>query len=587
LNDNEQLTDYIGAFVDELSRADLEHVVISPGSRSTPMAILFAEHPNIKVWLNIDERSAGYFALGIAKATKKTVAVLCTSGTAAANYFPAIVEARESRVPLLVLTADRPHELRDVGAPQAIDQINIYGKYAKWFNEMALPESTPNMIAYVRTTAERAISTALSSPSGPVHLNFPFREPLIPNLDKQDLFTIGERNEKQYVKVHNGSQHLSDNVVTELAKELKEVKRGLIVCGPIDEPSLILPVLALANALNFPILADPLSQFRSGDHGKELIIDSYDAILKSEMVADTFAPDVIVRFGAMPVSKPYLLYLKKHTQCRQIVIENRDVWREPTLMADEIIFADPVLFAQALHHSLAHIEPNSEGSWTKDWVEMNRIVHHVIESNLSQPAINEGRVFTELEKILPQNAILFVGNSMPVRDLDTFFTSNVLHTRTMANRGANGIDGVVSTALGVSAVSEPVVLVIGDVSFYHDLNGLLAAKQYGLNITIILVNNDGGGIFSFLPQSKHPKHFEALFGTPLGIDFRNVVEMYKGTFKTVDAAVDFASAFKEAIVEDGLSVVEVLSNREQNVNDHRSFAEEVKESIMEYLLERS
>jgi 2-succinyl-5-enolpyruvyl-6-hydroxy-3-cyclohexene-1-carboxylate synthase len=583
LNKNEALTDYVAAFVDELSRSGIKHVVVSPGSRSTPMAILFAEHPDIKVWINIDERSAGFFALGIAKAEKKPVALLCTSGTAAANYFPAVVEARESRVPLLVLTADRPHELRDVGAPQAIDQINIYGKYTKWFNEMALPESTPTMLNYVRTTAERAVSLTKANPSGPVHLNFPFQEPLIPDLDKPNLFQAGQRDGKRYVEVHQGKNVLDKTSIQQLATELRSIKKGLIVCGPMDDRDLINPVLQLGEALGYPVLADPLSQFRTGKHDKGQVIDCYDAILRSETVVNKLEPEVILRFGAMPVSKPYLLFIKKYTNCKQIIIDEQGGWREPTLLASEMIITDPVLFSHALNNEIGNLTVEADETWIQKWQDMNSIVKQITESNIGKYQLSEGRVFVELEIILPSNAALFVGNSMPVRDLDTFYRSNQNQVRTMANRGANGIDGVVSTALGVSAVSEPVVLVIGDLSFYHDINGLLAAKLHQLNITIILVNNDGGGIFSFLPQSTQPQHFEALFGTPIGIDFKKAVEMYEGSFQTVTETEEFAAAFNNAINENGLSVVEVISDREKNVKEHRILTEAVNTELEFYL----
>lgn len=586
MSKNEALTDYVAAFVDELSRAGLEDIVISPGSRSTPMAILFAEHPKIKAWLNIDERSAAFFALGIAKAKKKPVAILCTSGTAVANYFPAVVEARESRVPLLVLTADRPHELRDVGAPQAIDQINIYGKYTKWFNEMAIPESTPIMLGYVRTTAERAYSLAEALPCGPVHLNFPFREPLIPDLDKPDLFNAGQRGKNNYVQVSQGRQMLDGEIVKRLSIDLSSTKKGLIVCGPIDELSLIEPLLELARKLGFPVLADPLSQLRSGEHDKELIIDSYDAILKSEAVVAEFEPELILRFGAMPVSKPFLLYIKKYPECRQIIVDDQGGWREPTLLADEMVFSDPVQFCDALNQELGQDNLVASSGWLKKWQDMNEIVQQVTESQFSEARLDEGRVFVDLAKVLPEGATVFVGNSMPVRDLDTFFINNQKRVRTMANRGANGIDGVVSTALGASAVSEPVVLVIGDLSFYHDLNGLLAAKLHQLNITIVLINNDGGGIFSFLPQAKQPQHFEALFGTPIGLDFKKVVEMYEGSFARVSDPSGFAPAFHNAIGEKGLSVVEVISDREKNVQEHRSLTKAINMAIENFLAEK-
>ena len=294
---NEALTLYIAAFVDELAKIGVQDVVVSPGSRSTPLAMVMAEHPAMRVHMNIDERSAAFFALGMAKAKRHPIALLCTSGTAVANYFPAVVEAYYSRVPLIVITADRPHELRDVGAPQAIDQLNIYGRYAKWFVEMALPERTPDMLRYARTMAARAAGMAMNAPAGPVHLNFPLREPLVPTVHEETWKQI-EAKEPSYTTVMPGKMTIGIEQIQELYNELSSVEKGLIVCGPIDQPAFAEAVTKLAEMLDYPILADPLSQLRSGTHAKEYIIDSYDAILKNETIAASLVPDVVIRFGA-------------------------------------------------------------------------------------------------------------------------------------------------------------------------------------------------------------------------------------------------------------------------------------------------
>ena len=302
MNHQENLTKYVATFVDELVKTGVKDVVISPGSRSTPLALLMAEHPQLKTYINIDERSAAFFALGIAKASRLPVALLCTSGTAAANYYPAVIEAKLSRVPLIVLTADRPHELRDLGAPQAIDQIHLYGKHVKWFSEMALPECNVEMIDYAKVNAARAVTTALQAPAGPVHLNFPFREPLMPKLEPSPFLANTEDIGDQIV-LERGNLQLNEQTYESIAKQLSD-REGVIICGVIDKPTFVSAVIKLAEKLNYPIIADPLSQLRSGEFPHEHIIDSYDAMLRDERTCEYLTPSVVIRFGGMPVSKP-------------------------------------------------------------------------------------------------------------------------------------------------------------------------------------------------------------------------------------------------------------------------------------------
>ncbi|PDM41703.1 MULTISPECIES: 2-succinyl-5-enolpyruvyl-6-hydroxy-3-cyclohexene-1-carboxylic-acid synthase [unclassified Geobacillus] len=577
---NEALTLYIAAFVDELAKIGVQDVVVSPGSRSTPLAIMMAEHPAMRVHINIDERSAAFFALGMAKAKRHPIALLCTSGTAVANYFPAVVEAYYSRVPLIVITADRPHELRDVGAPQAIDQLNIYGRYAKWFVEMALPEKSTDMLRYARTMAARAAGVAISAPAGPVHLNFPLREPLVPIVHEETWEQI-EAKEPSYTTVIPGKMTIGMEQIQELYNELSSAEKGLIVCGQIDQPAFAEAVTKLAEMLDFPILADPLSQLRSGTHAKEYIIDSYDAILKDETIAASLVPDVVIRFGAMPVSKPLFLLLKRYPSIKQIVVDGEGGWREPTLMASYMVYCDEVEFCRRLIDIGA--SKQSKSQWSTTWKMINDIAKSVLLEATMEEELFEGKVFTELSQLLPDGATLFVGNSMPIRDTDTFFFTNDKEIRILANRGANGIDGVVSSALGASAVTEPLVLVIGDLSFYHDLNGLLAAKMHGLHATIIVLNNNGGGIFSFLPQAKHKKHFEMLFGTPTDLQFEHAVRMYEGNYQKIKTWDEFRHYVTQSLTTDGLHVMEVCTSRENNVRKHRLLWEKVSQEIAEFL----
>ena len=592
---------YAVVFVDELQRAGIRNVVICPGSRSTPLAMAFASQTAIRTWMHVDERSAAFFGLGMAKKLRKPVALLCTSGTAAANFLPALVEATLSHVPLLVLTADRPHELRDNGAPQSIDQNRLYGTYAKWFVEVALPEATDAALRYIRTIAGRAVAATQAIPSGPVHLNFPFREPLtpepihgqlLPPLEQRDLNAWqGRPGNAPYTEVHETTQGTLDiSTIGNIRHLVNKAQRGLIIAGPNDDPTLIEPLTRLAQVLGYPTLVDPLSQLRFGVPHQGTILSSYDAFLRIDAFIESAQPELIIRFGAMPTSKPLLLYLKHYASTPLVVIDGNNSWEEPTQLASQLIHANPTtlcndLFNAIEQHQTAEEMPSvTTRAWLSLWQDTDKITQQTILHTIYDfREIFEGRVFSELANLIQDGTTLYVGNSMPVRDLDTFFWSGEQRIRIMGNRGANGIDGVISSALGASAAAEndPTVLVLGDLSFFHDLNGLLASRLYELNLTIILINNDGGGIFSFLPQAAHPEHFEKLFGTPTGLNFRPVVEMYGGRFQRVDNWESFRKVVKQGLHSSGLDVIEIPTERTSNVKMHRQLWDVIQKAIVE------
>jgi 2-succinyl-5-enolpyruvyl-6-hydroxy-3-cyclohexene-1-carboxylate synthase len=575
---------WVDRLVDELVQSGVRDFCVCPGSRSAPLALAISAHPGAHLWLHLDERSAGFFGLGLAKTRQEPVALLCTSGTAAANFFPAIVEAHYARVPLVVLTADRPHELRDNGAPQTIDQINLFGNHAKWFVDLPEPSDDPTLLRYLRASAARAVATARRGPAGPVHLNCPFREPLIPGPRITPELADGAEP-RPSVTVTAGRRSPDPAFVDSLARELVIARRGLIVCGPQDDATLAPAVTRLAASLDYPILADPLSGVRCGSHDVTYVVDSYDAFLRDRELTSKLVPEVILRFGAMPTSKPVLLFLQEHA-IRQIVVDGDGGWNEPTLAATDVIHVDGPALCEALSNAIdgwsrSGDRPGSASSWSSTWLRLRASTRTAIETYLVRTdEIFEGKVFSELAALLPAGATLYAGNSMPVRDLDTFFPRSDRPVRFLANRGTNGIDGVVSSALGASAGTEsPVVLVIGDISFYHDLNGLLAAKRHRLPLTIVLVNNDGGGIFSFLAQADHPEHFEELFGTPHGLDFRGAVEMYGGDLHRVSDWDDFRARVAEALCAERLTVIEIATDRARNVVLHRQVWREVSKAL--------
>ncbi len=578
MNWQETLTEYAASFIEGLVHTGVKEVVISPGSRSTPLAMLFVEHQDIQVYMNIDERSASFFALGLAKASDRPVALLCTSGTAAANYFPAVIEASLSRVPLIVLTADRPHELRDIGAPQAIDQLHLFGKYVRWFADMALPESGQEMLKYAKTSAIRAASMAKGVLPGPVHVNFPLREPLVPKMDQP--FKHASHIALPYVT--EGHLSIPFETYKAVADQCSGIENGLIVCGNIDKPGFPEAVLALANSLGFPILADPLSQLRSGNFEKEMVIDCYDAFLRSDKIKEKLKPELVIQFGGQPVSKALSLFLKSLGESSELlIIDGGGGWRDPNRTGTHMIHCDETVFCQQLEPLL---EKKSGTSWKGIWIDLNQRTRNIIQSYIQSISdIEEGKSVSKLCGLLPPDSTVYIGNSMPIRDMDTYFHNTEKTVRLIANRGANGIDGVVSSALGAAVHCRPLFLVIGDLSFFHDMNGLLAAKLYKVNINIILLNNDGGGIFSHLPQAEEGKNFELIFGTPTGLNFEHTAMLYNGQYTKVLNLEDLSVSIEEATSNEGLNIIEIPTDRERNVQVHRELWKQVSWEIISYL----
>lgn len=574
MQENEKLTRFTANFIDELAKSGLAHAVISPGSRSTPLAMTVCEHPAIQEWIVVDERTAAYFALGMAKQTKMPVALICTSGTAAANYFPALIEAYYNRVPLIVLTADRPHELRDIGAPQVIDQIKLFGEHVKWFHEMSQPESTDEMLAYVRTTANRAIHIAKSGNPGPVHINFPFRDPLVPNFSIENLW--GNNEDHSYHQLYEGKKQIREEAFHQFNEKLITLEKGLIVCGPQEDEATAEAIAKLADRWQIPVLADPLSQLRAGKHDKDVLIENYDSMFRDETLRNQLKPDFIIRFGAMPVSKYYDKFTSEHQDARHIVVEPYEGFRQPTKQPTEIYYAHPVDFINGL---LAITDWTGDQDWLTKWQQLNKkATNHIEQSNVDQ--LTEGVAVRELIKAMPTDSVLYVGNSMAVRDLDTFFMRTDKQITLLANRGVSGIEGLISSALGAAATTtKRVTLLIGDLAFYHDLNGLLIGKQYELDLTILLMNNNGGGIFSFLPQANEPKYFEKLFGTPLHIDFKHAITMYQGTYRLVDDVVQLKKELQESYQRNGTTVIEVRTDREENMRWHRQIWQQIADDL--------
>lgn len=532
------MTNYIAALVDELYQLGVREVVISPGSRSTPLSMLFCER-GFKSFLNVDERSAGFFALGAAKGLERPVALVCTSGSAAAHYLPAIIEARYSRVPLIVLTADRPHELRHVGAPQTIDQNKLFGVFVKYEEELALPEDRESMYRYVRVVMQKSYATALEKPYGAVHINVPVRDPLIPRSDVLD-FSVGRSKDK--FELITGENSFSFD-----SSALKD-KNGLIICGGDAYSDYQMEVVALGDRLKAPVLADPISNVRN--YAKEIIIDSYDAFLKSDAVKKELRPDFIIHFGQTPVSKRLQQFLSMHREAFYLQVGEGFEYRNPSLSTKKYFVSSPRVFAESVRVQNEHME------YLSTWLSYQKQMRKQLNSAKDEINLFEGRIVQMIQDMLWKNSWLAVANSMAIRDVDYFFEARDQRVKILCNRGANGIDGSVSTALGLSAAGHPTVLLTGDLAFYHDLNGLLISKTHPLNLIIVLLNNDGGGIFQYLPQSKEPR-FEYLFRTPHGIDFRGTELLYDIKYAEADDYRSFAEAFSQAMAMTGIRLIEI------------------------------
>jgi 2-succinyl-5-enolpyruvyl-6-hydroxy-3-cyclohexene-1-carboxylate synthase len=552
------------AFVDELVRGGVSAVCITPGSRSTPLTVAFDRHEDVHVFSHLDERSSAFFALGRARRTGEVTPLVCTSGTAAANFHPAVIEASQARVPLLLLTADRPPEIRDSGANQTIDQEKLFGSSVRWYRDVAEPEATDRKLRSLRTTAARAVANARGAPAGPVHLNFPFRKPLEPTAVEGDvpdtlsaLAREGRDDDTPFVRTSAGVAELGQEDLRTLASAL-DTERGLVVVGPADAPGVDSEsVAALAHATNFPVLADPLSGLRYGGHVRTTpVVGGYDGFLDESVTRTWPDPDVVLRIGASPTSKPLRKYLAR-TGARQFLVDPAAGWREAEFTATDLVVADPSTLAWRLAQTLGRGSGSDE--WKRRWLDADEAHFEEFDSS---PSFCEGRLLATVVEETPDPSTLFVSNSMPVRDLDRFGRPLPKSLTVLGNRGASGIDGVVSTALGAgSATTDPLTLVTGDLAYYHDMNGLAALARCDVDATIVVVNNDGGGIFHMLPIADFEPPFTDQFVTPHGLDFAPTEDLYDLSFARVDADA-FGDVYADAVTNEGTHVVEVETDAE-------------------------
>jgi 2-succinyl-5-enolpyruvyl-6-hydroxy-3-cyclohexene-1-carboxylate synthase len=567
------------AMVEELARCGVRHATLAPGSRSTPLALALWRQPAIEVTVIVDERSAGFFALGAAQASGRPTAVLCTSGTAAANLHPAVCEADEAGVPLIVLTADRPPELRGIGAGQTIDQLKLYGSAVRWFCEVGTHDADDSGLLHYRSVSCRAYAAARGDPRpGPVHLNLAWRDPLGPEPRSDDVTATSDlamkgRGERPLIAVAAGPRAADEALLDEIGDRIARSPRGLIVAGRQTQPDLADPVVELARRSGYPILAEPTSQLRLGPHDRNLVVWTYDAIARSQPAA--LAPELVVRLGDMPTSKALRSWLASIPALRQIVVDPLGGWNEPSRQAETVVRADPRSVAGGL---ATRLDGGAGEGWAAAWMEANARAGAVIEDALAElQGTTEPGVHAALGRLYREGELVYTASSMPIRDSEAFVAPRDAGVRFLCNRGANGIDGLISSGIGAAAASgRPTWVVTGDLGLYHDMNGLAAASRAGPPVRIVVLNNDGGGIFEFLPQAEQVERdeFEAILGTPLGIEPGKVAELHGLPHVVVNDLRELANA-----AELGTAVVEVPVDRLGNVEVHRRIADRVAEAL--------
>jgi 2-succinyl-5-enolpyruvyl-6-hydroxy-3-cyclohexene-1-carboxylate synthase len=563
-------------FVDELARSGLKGVCAAPGSRHTPLMLAFAKHPDIKVYSHLDERSASFFALGLALASDAPVALICTSGTAGANMYPAIIEAHQSRVPLIVITADRPAEARHSGANQTIDQIKMFGDFVLWFVDMALPEANPPALAIrnLRTTANRAYAKANGIRKGVVHINMPFRKPLEPIPVEGDILDVsaGRLDNQPFVSTFIPRELEGDysayrtnmNLDNDLEELLKQHPNGLIVCGTglrdDDESTFAHQMAYLSGTTGYPVVVDGTSDIRFST--VLMPISTHETVLAGKSPFWQ-PPQIIIQFGNMPTSRWLEEFIASNPPEHYLYVAAHGEWADSNYLTTRYIQGTAYDFAWYFSDK----KPIVNSEWKKRIITLENETWKVIDHKIGTGEYFDGAVVYDVVDLIPFRSTLFVGNSLPVRHLDQFGKPQDKRIYTYANRGASGIDGNISSALGAGAArpDKPLVAIVGDITFYHDMNGLLAVHRCGVPITIVLLNNDGGGIFNRLPIKNFEPEFTDYFLTPHGLDFSHAAKMYGLDYILVDAYSDgardtFRQAFSERVGSGQSTIIEVRTD---------------------------
>jgi 2-succinyl-5-enolpyruvyl-6-hydroxy-3-cyclohexene-1-carboxylate synthase len=567
--------------VEELARNGVTRICIAPGSRSTPLTIAAAENAKIETVVHYDERGAAFYALGYARATGKPVAVICTSGTAVANCFPAVVETGQSCVPLIIISADRPPELLDTGAMQTIDQIGIFGRYTRWAFTIPTPDESIAP-AFVLTTVDQACYRATRSPAGAVHLNCMFREPLAPTDVAPDgsaylaPILTWSNSDKQYT-TYTSPESIGSFNGSNIARAITAAKKGIIVVGTLPSWQDKSSILKLAAQIGWPVFADICSGLRSSGTLSENLLCHYDLYLRIHEVRTTLAPDCVLQFGGTPVSK-YLLRYLADSRARWIVVNDHPFRQDVEHVVSDRIEADPAAFATSLADNIAANPSSLTGMLTTSDHIAGKVLRDLVAAQSNQPL--ELAVACEVFFQSRELRGVYLATSMPIRDADASVSQSDLLLPVAANRGVNGIDGTIASAVGFAdGLQRPVTLVIGDLALLHDLNSLVLAKRSQQPITIVVINNNGGGIFSFLSIVEVKNHFESYFGTPHGMSFAKVAEQFGLSYRIAPRFTEFQQQLSQAHASGESQLIEVVSDRELNLTQHQQLWQKVADEI--------
>ena len=562
--------------VEELVRNGVDFFCVAPGSRSTPLVAALSENPRAKPLVHFDERGTAFAALGYARATGRPAAWITTSGTAVANGLPAIVEASTDSVPMILLTADRPPELRQSGANQTIIQPNIFGEYTRWSFDLPAPDLSVDP-ASVLTTVDQAVYRARRAPKGPVHLNLMFREPFLPNPEDEDeesgAIELLRDGGVPYTRYAASGPTVDEKEVESLWNELRGAGRGLVVAGRLESRGQGEAVLRLAETLGWPLLPDISSQVRLGVNS-DVLVPYYDALLAGDGFRDSHAPEAVLHFGRRALSKRLEQFLAGARPNPYVVVRENPFRLDPGHRVTRSVEAGVEGFCEAVARAATR-RPNAiPGSWRKGWTAASQKLEGRIDQLASgEEKLSEPLLARFISRHIPEEHGFVLASSMPIRDADTFAAVDGPAVPVAANRGASGIDGTVATAAGFArGTGRPVTLLIGDLALLHDLNSLSMLRD--LPVVVVALNNDGGGIFSFLPVAQHDKFFEPYFGTPHGLGFEEAAAMFGLDYKRPASVADFKEAYEVACSWSTPALIEVLTDREENVALHRRFLQE-------------
>ena len=572
--------------MEELIRNGVDYFCISPGSRSAPLTASVASNPKAISFIHYDERGAAFHALGYVSATKRPCVLISTSGTAAANYFPAIIEASKKKLPLIVLTADRPPELRQTGADQTIDQVKIFGDYVRWQFDLPCPtkEIKPQVVL---TTIDQAVYRTKGVPAGPVHINCMFREPLAPVKAQENYsqylndLRAWQESGQPYTIYSSPKQSISTSQKQQINQAIRQIRNGVIVVGKLSNSLEQKAVLKLAEYLQWPIFPDITSGLRIGcDH--QNVVSYFDQLLISEKFCMSLKIDGVLHLGGRISSKRWYQFIEQVTPAQYIMVNNHPLRNDPLhcvslrIESDVVSFCDAMMGEKEVIQNLKHVQKLKSAS-DKIHALFDRLISQ--SKNLSEPSVT--RLVTEH---IPKDHGLFLANSMPIRDVDMY--GHPLNAPVMigANRGASGIDGTIATAAGFAVgLNKPVTLLIGDLAFLHDLNSLIMARALATPFVMIVLNNNGGGIFSFLPIAKATDVFEQYFGTPHNLTFESAAQLFKLNYAAPRTNADFIQEYERALKSKTATVIEIMSDRQQNSKIHQDIEKEVSTVITKFL----